>query len=146
VASAIGIKAQVLENSVWSVVKVECTATAEDSVQQLFLDSIFGVFRQKTVDPADQYVYEFTQDELLKKKKKKEVRWKYKETDGNLIVDMGKGIILIQKYEIKQDTLVLEMDKPLFFLSEFGSKVKDVKSMVKDVSLRYYYKKYVCPK
>ncbi len=134
-------KAQILENSAWSIVKVECTVTAEDTIQQPFLDSIFHTFKQKMIEPADQYVYEFTQDELLRKSKKKESRWKYKESDNSLIVDMGKGIILIQKYEIKQDTLILEMDKPLFFLSEFGPKVENVKTMVKDISLMYYYKK-----
>jgi len=134
-------EAQKLENSAWSIVEVECTVTAEDSSQQPFLDSLFYVFRQKMIAPADRYVYEFTQDELLRKAKGKESRWKYKETDDNLVVDMGKGIILIQKYEIKKDTLMLEMDKSLFFLSEFGQKMDTVKSMVKDISLRYYYKK-----
>ncbi len=139
-------KAQMLENSAWSIVEIDCEVTAEDSIQQPFLDSVFYVFRKKIIAPADRYVYEFTQDELLKKFKKKEFRWKYKEMDNNLvIVDMGKGIILIQKYEIRQDTLILEMDKPLFFLSEFGQKVENVKPMVKDVSLKYYYKRMLLP-
>ncbi len=141
VVSAVCGRAQMLENSAWNIVGIECAVTAEDSIQQPFLDSIFSAFGKKIIAPADRYVYEFTQDELLKKVKKKESRWPYKETDNNLVVDMGKGIILIQKYEIRQDTLILEMDKPLFFLSEFEPKVKNVKSMVKDVSLRYYYKK-----
>ncbi len=134
-------KAEKLKNTVWSIDKVECTVLAEDTTMQFFLDSLFNAFKQKMIVPADQYTYEFTPDELLRKIKGKESRWKYKEADDNLIVDMGKGIILIQKYEIKKDTLILEMDKPLFFLSEFGSKVENVKSMVKDISLKYYYKK-----
>ena len=134
-------KAQMLEKSSWSIVRVECAVMAEDSTMQPFLDSLFATFRQKTIASTDRYVYEFTQDELLRKSKGKEFRWKYKETDNSLVVDMGKGVVLIQKYEIKRDTLMLEMDKSLFFLSEFGAKMEKVKPIVKDISLRYYYKK-----
>ena len=143
VVFAVYSRAERLKNSAWGIVKVECSLTAEDISQQSFLDSLSRTFQQKIVTPADQYVYKFTADELIRKTKAKESHWKYKESDNNLVVDMGKGIVLIQKFEIKKDTLILEMDKSLFFLSEFGQKMDTLKSMIKDISLRYYYKKII---
>ena len=141
VVFAVYSRAEKLKNSTWSIVKVECSVIAEDVSRQLFLDSLSRTFQQKMIAPADQYVYKFTTDELIRKTKGKESYWKYKESDNNLVVDMGKGIVLIQRFEIKKDTLILEMDKSLFFLSEFGQKMDTIKLMVKDLSLRYYYRK-----
>ena len=141
ISSAPFIHAEKLKNSAWDFVKVECKAVADDATQQRLLDSRIENLRKKTIMPVNPYTYEFTDDELAWRSKGKESRWKYKETDNTLLVDMGKGMVLIQKYEIKKDTLILEMDKTLFFLSEFGAKAENINSLAKDVSLKYYYKR-----
>jgi len=135
------IKAEKLKNSTWNVVSVECKAVANEPADQRNLNNQIENLRKKTIVPTvtDQHVYQFTANELIRKSKGKESRWKYKEADDNLVVDMGKGIVLVQKYEIKKDTLILEMDKTLFFLSEFGAKAGNIKPLVKNLSLKYYY-------
>ena len=136
------VKAEKLKNSAWDFVNVECKAVANDAAQQRLLDSQVENLRKKTIMPANPYTYEFTVDELVKKPSKgKPSRGKYKETDNTLVVDMGKGLVLVQKYVIKNDTLILEMDKDLFFLCEYGIKAEDIKSLAKDISLKYYYKR-----
>ena len=134
------MKAEKLKNSAWEIVRVECKAVANEPAQQRNVNNQVENLRKKSIVPVDQYVYEFTADELVRKSKGKVSRWNYKEADNNIVVDMGKGVVLIQKYEIIKDTLILEMDKELFFLSEFGAKAENIKSLVKDISLKYYYK------
>jgi hypothetical protein len=135
------IYADKLRNSIWNIFRTECLVVAKHPNDQLFLDSVFQKLEQPEILPEEQYIYHFTEEKLIKKLNHKEIYWDYKDEGNKIIVDMGQGIFLIQKYTIANDsTLILELDKDLFFISEFAA-ADTVKELVGDITFRQYYSK-----
>ena len=112
---------------------------SSDPSKQHYLDSCFSYLQRDTVREKEIFEYVFSDAEMTKKQNGKESVWHYKISGNKLIVNLGDGKVYILDFELKSDSLMLELDKNRFMQSEYAPKNKEVQSLVKSLSLQYYF-------
>ncbi|MCB9017880.1 MAG: hypothetical protein WCU80_05155 [Paludibacteraceae bacterium] len=128
-----------LASSDWEICKVSCKVLSSDPSKQHYLDSCFSYLQRDTVREKEIFEYAFSDAEMTKKQNGKESVWHYKISGNKLIVNLGDGKVYILDFELKSDSLMLELDKNRFMQSEYAPKNKEVQSLVKSLSLQYYF-------
>ncbi|MCK9155911.1 MAG: hypothetical protein M0P12_07345 [Paludibacteraceae bacterium] len=131
-----------LTSSDWKIKKITCDVVSSDPSKQSSLDSCLSYLRKDTVSEKDEFIYSFTDSTMERTNNNNEDVWSYKLLGDKMIVELGMGRVYIFNYKVDSDTtLVLEMSKQIFMLSEFAPKDKSMKDLIKSVSLKYYFNK-----
>jgi len=131
-----------LTSSDWKIKKITCDVVSSDPAKQSSLDSCLSYLQKDTVSEKDEFIYSFTDSTMERTNNNNEDVWSYKLLGDKMVVELGMGRVYIFNYKVDSDTtLVLEMSKQIFMLSEFAPKDKSMKDLIKSVSLKYYFKK-----